>query len=91
MNLEDYTYKKAIEEIENIIEEMENGDIDPDEMIKNVEKAALLIAYCREKLKKSETTLKEIMQKMELEQNEIDTGNENIDKFSDEDESSGIF
>lgn len=64
--MENYSYKQAIEELENIVSEIESGNLDLDELLKKVERAATLIVYCKEKLKKSETTLEQVIKKLDV-------------------------
>ncbi|GAB4208813.1 MAG: hypothetical protein Fur0023_20640 [Bacteroidia bacterium] len=64
--MENYSYKQAIEELENIVSEIESGNLDLDELLKKVERAATLITFCKEKLKKSETTLEQVIKKLDV-------------------------
>jgi len=45
------TYKKALEDIKKIVEEIENGDIDVDILEKKLIKAKELFTFCQQKLK----------------------------------------
>lgn len=59
------TYKQAIEELEQIVQEIEGGDLDLDDLLKKVDRATSLISYCKAKLKHSESQLNELMKKLE--------------------------
>lgn len=61
--LDTYTYKQAIEELEQIVNELESENLDLDEILKKVEWATTLITYCKQKLRHSETTLEQILKK----------------------------
>ncbi|GIV28204.1 MAG: hypothetical protein KatS3mg027_2018 [Bacteroidia bacterium] len=63
------TYKQAIEELEQIVNEIESGELDLDDLLKKVDRAATLILYCKEKLKNSETKFDEVMKKLESNNN----------------------
>lgn len=65
MDNNNLTYKQAIEELEQIISDLENENIDLDDLLKKVERAALLVNYCKEKLKNSEINLENIIKKLE--------------------------
>ncbi|RME15859.1 MAG: exodeoxyribonuclease VII small subunit [Bacteroidetes bacterium] len=64
--MENYSYKQAIEELENIVSEIESGNLDLDELLKKVERAATLIIFCKEKLKKSEITLEQVIKRLDV-------------------------
>ncbi len=57
-----FQYKKAIQEIESIVNRIENEEPDVDELSQLVKKAAVLIKQCKEKLRETgeelENTLK---------------------------------
>lgn len=59
------TYKQAIEELEEIVREIESGELDLDELLKKVDRAAILITFCKEKLKNSEIKFNEVIKKLE--------------------------
>lgn len=57
-----FQYKKAIQEIESIVNKIENEEPDVDELSELVKKAAVLIKKCKDKLRETgnelENTLK---------------------------------
>ncbi len=60
----EFSYKKAIEEIEKIMYKLENEEIDLDELSKNVKRASELIAKCIGKLKDTESEIEKIIEKI---------------------------
>jgi exodeoxyribonuclease VII small subunit len=60
-------YKDAIEEIESIVNEIENETVDVDVLTKKVKRAAFLIKYCKEKLKKTDNEVKKVLKDFDKE------------------------
>lgn len=65
MNDNNISYTEAINELEIIVNEIEEGNIDLDILLKKVERAATLILFCKEKLKNSEANLEKVIKKLE--------------------------
>ena len=61
MAKQDITYKEAITEVENILERIEEGSLDVDELTKNVKRVTELLKICREKLHKTESEVTRIL------------------------------
>ncbi|MCX6267717.1 MAG: exodeoxyribonuclease VII small subunit [Bacteroidetes bacterium] len=61
-------YTQAYEELQNIVSEIERGEISVDELSEKVKRAALLIKICKNKLTATEDNVKQIL--LELESNE---------------------
>lgn len=59
------SYKNAIEEIESIVDEIENENVDVDVLAKKVKRATYLIKLCKEKLKKTDNEVKNILEEFE--------------------------
>ncbi len=53
-----FSYTKAIEEISRILNDIENGELDVDELSDEVAKAIKLIEQCKDKLRETEESLK---------------------------------
>lgn len=53
-------YQAASQELEQILQDLEAGDIDLDVLTEKVERAAVLLATCRAKLAATETRVKKI-------------------------------
>ena len=59
------SYKKAIEELEGILLFLEQGEPDIDQMTQKLKRATELIAFCREKLYKTDEELQAIFKELE--------------------------
>ena len=59
------SYTKAYNELQEIVKKMENADISVDELTQNIERATKLIKICKEKLNKTETEIKKIIEQEE--------------------------
>ena len=57
---DDPTYSEASGELEQILQDIESGEIDLDVLTDKVESAATLLAFCRQKLAATETKVKKI-------------------------------
>lgn len=55
-------YKDAIGELEAIVEEIEGETVDVDVLTEKVKRAALLIKYCKAKLKKTDDEVKKVLE-----------------------------
>jgi exodeoxyribonuclease VII small subunit len=58
-------YKEAVEEIESIIEEIENETVDVDVLTEKVKRASLLIKYCKDKLKKTDNEINNVLKDLD--------------------------
>ena len=54
-------YNKAMKRLEEILEKIENEEIDVDELSEKVKEAVDLIKMCRDKIKKAELEVKEVV------------------------------
>ena len=61
------TFEENLKELENIVEQLESGEVDLERSVKLYEKGMLLKKLCDEKLKKVELQIK----KIKLENNKI--------------------
>ncbi len=59
------TYTEAFEELQQIVTDMEEGEIGVDELSEKVKRAATLIRICKEKLYHTETDVKQILNELE--------------------------
>ncbi|GDY01467.1 hypothetical protein LBMAG49_07960 [Planctomycetota bacterium] len=55
------TYSEASSELEAILQEIESGTLDLDLLSDKVERAAALLAICRQKLAATETKVKKVV------------------------------
>lgn len=64
-------YKTAFEELQQIVTEIEGGQISVDELSEKVERAAYLIRICKDKLAFTEENVSKILKEMDA---KSDTG-----------------
>ncbi len=55
------TYKEAVEEIDQIILEIENGELDVDNLTDKLKRARKLFDYCQKKLKTAQDSVEKIL------------------------------
>ena len=58
-------YEDAVKQLEQIVQQMETGELDIDQLSEQLKKAQQLINLCREKLSKTEKEIEEILDKAE--------------------------
>ncbi len=58
-------YEEAFEELKQIVEEIEDGEVNVDELSVKVKRAAELIKICREKLSHTEEDVNTILRELE--------------------------
>jgi exodeoxyribonuclease VII small subunit len=63
--MSDIKYSKAMERLEEIIENIENEQIDIDELSEKVKEAVLLVKVCKDKIEKAELQVKEVIAKFD--------------------------
>ena len=56
-----FNYSKSLKEIEEIVKQIESGELDVDKLADKVQKATKLIEQCREKLRTTEEDLDRIL------------------------------
>lgn len=57
---ESLSYQAAMAELEEIMKSLESGQPDVDDMVKQVQRASELIAFCQQKLTKTEAAIEAI-------------------------------
>lgn len=62
MAKQEITYKAAVEEVEAILEKIEEGELDVDELTANVKRVTELLKLCKNKLQKTENEVKQILE-----------------------------
>ncbi len=60
-------YKEAFEELQQIVEEIETGEISVDELSLKVKRAASLLKICKEKLSSTEEDVNQILKELDEE------------------------
>ncbi|HMP14595.1 MAG TPA: exodeoxyribonuclease VII small subunit [Saprospiraceae bacterium] len=58
--MENTTYEQALTELQQIVEALENGNINIDELAAQTERAAELIRFCQEKLRQTEERIQRL-------------------------------
>lgn len=58
---ENINYTDAYEELMDIVQEIENGDISVDVLSEKVKRASMLLRFCKEKLKQTEVDVDQIL------------------------------
>jgi exodeoxyribonuclease VII small subunit len=62
-------YTEAFEELQEIVSEIEQGEISVDELAAKVKRAALLIKICKDKLVTTEEDVSKILDELDKNQN----------------------
>ena len=57
----DPTYNEAILEIEDILQKIESGELDVDELTDRVKRVAYLLETCKKKLKTTENEIQKVI------------------------------
>ena len=57
-------YTEAILELKNILDNIENEDVDLDELSDKVERAAVLIRFCRDRIQRTEMNIRQILEEL---------------------------
>ena len=58
-------YEEALRQLESIVQKMEQGQFDVDELAEQLKQAQILIKTCRDKLGKADDEIKKILAKDE--------------------------
>ena len=59
------SYKEAVNEIEEILEQMESEELDVDELSDKVKRVSYLIKVCKDRLHQTEEEVQNILNQME--------------------------
>lgn len=62
---EEIKYTEAFEELQNIVSEIEQGEISVDELSEKVKRAAFLIKICQDKLSSTEENVNQILKELD--------------------------
>jgi exodeoxyribonuclease VII small subunit len=62
---ENNSYASAMQELQDIVRRIEQGDIGIDDLSAQVKRASVLIEQCRAKLRSTETDIQSILQNLE--------------------------
>ena len=58
------SFNKAVEELENILDQIESGELDVDELSGKVKRASELLRLCQSKLRDTEEEIDKIIDEM---------------------------
>jgi exodeoxyribonuclease VII small subunit len=61
----DPSYNEAITEIEDILQKIESGELDVDELTEKVKRVAYLLETCKKKLKTTENEIQKVIDGLE--------------------------
>ena len=64
---EEPRYKEALTELEQILDQIEGGEVDLDDLGAKVERAAQLIQLCRGKIERAEAQVRRIIESLDRE------------------------
>lgn len=56
------TYNEAITEIEEVLQKIESGELDVDELTDKVKRVAYLLETCKKKLKTAESEIQKVIE-----------------------------
>jgi exodeoxyribonuclease VII small subunit len=65
MATKNISYSEAFNELNKILENIENGELDVDDLTTNVKKASELIKLCKKKLYDTEVEVEKILEDLE--------------------------
>lgn len=65
MSKKKINYTEAVEQLEGIINQIENGDLTVDELSEKVKTAAELVKICQDKLRKTEEEINNTLEDLE--------------------------
>ena len=58
---QEMTYEKAMSRLEQIVKQIENGEMDIDSLAANMKEAKTMVEFCKEKLTNVETEVKKCL------------------------------
>lgn len=65
---ENTTYEAAFNELQELIREIENGEISVDQLSEKVKRASVLIQLCKDKLRATELDVEKILEDLKREE-----------------------
>ena len=70
MKKEELSYTEAFTELEDIVRELEQGEISVDELSEKVKRASVLIKICKDKLTSTEEDVDKILEELHRKEQE---------------------
>lgn len=55
------TYSQAVKRLEQIMQDMENGEMNVDQLVDTLQEALRLIAFCKKRLTEVDTALRDVI------------------------------
>lgn len=71
-----YTYEEAFKELQEIVQQIELGDVSIDQLSDYIKRAAVLVKICEAKLTETEEEVQSLLHKLKEEDKELDTSSE---------------
>jgi len=68
MAKKNFSYKDALQELENILQEIESGELDLDTLSEKVKRATFLIKECKSRLRKTSEEIDSIIDDWETDE-----------------------
>ena len=60
--MKEIKYEEAVKQLEDIVKQLENGELDLDDMSSELKKAQQLIKICKDRLTKTDEEIKELLE-----------------------------
>lgn len=60
--MKEIKYEEAVKQLEDIVKQLESGELDLDDMSSELKKAQQLIKICKDRLTKTDEEIKEILE-----------------------------
>jgi exodeoxyribonuclease VII small subunit len=67
---QDVKYSEAVDELEDLLEQIDSEDVDLDDLAVKVERASELIRVCRDKIERTEMQVRTIIEDLEDDEGE---------------------
>ena len=61
--MKEIKYEEAVKQLEDIVKQLESGELDLDDMSSELKKAQQLIKICKDRLTKTDEEIKKILEK----------------------------
>lgn len=75
-----YTYIDAYNELQQIVSEIEIGEVNVDDLAAKIERASQLIIICKAKLTSSETKVQELLHQIQVDNESQSTEKEGLEE-----------
>lgn len=65
MAKKDKSYTEAVQELQEILDKLESGDMEVDVLTEEIKRASALLKLCKDKLYKTDTEIKKILDNLD--------------------------